>query len=91
MKIDKTLKLSKLFSGDFRTCTAGDMIDFLSQFSAEMPLVAAWEGVVTGISFDRVETNLRCGFPKDRCDVLMFGVDRQGELDDDDTPGDTQA
>lgn len=81
MQINKPLKLSKSFRYrlghvDFSTATVGDMIEFLSQFPSEMPMVATWEGIHTAIKFDRVESGFNRGHEDDSCDTLIFDADQ---------------
>lgn len=78
--IKNPLKLSKNFHFprghiDFATPTVGDMIEFLSQLPSDMPIVAEWEGIQSGIKFDRIEQNFSRGFEDDACDTLILNTD----------------
>ena len=84
MKDDSVLNTGKLFTGDFRTCTVGDMMEFLSNFDESTPMVATWEGIITGIKFSRLEDDLRCGFPADQCPAIILDVSQQYLTEEDD-------
>ncbi len=58
----------------FKTATAGEMIEFLKQFPAETPLIAAWEGTAHGFGLAHVVT-FDGGHEKDHCFVIEFDVE----------------